>query len=179
MNRNERKSALTSRILAYVRRHAIAVLALVCSVLAMAGSSYAAFTIKGSQIVNHTIPPSKFNPKFINGSVRAWAVVRPDGRVIAGAGGPRVFSLEIPGFWGMRWRVIFQGRCETSATVDYRTSLLTEQLPVSGASVPFRAGFAVASTAGVPGKRGDETDVQTFNQSGQPTPLGFDVAVIC
>ncbi len=81
---------MTRAIISYLRHHALAATAFACSILALAGSSYAAFTISGSQIRNHTINPVKLNPKFINGSVRAWAIVAPNGRVIAGAGRPRV-----------------------------------------------------------------------------------------
>ena len=168
---------MTRPIVEYVRRHAIAVVALVCSILAMAGSSYAAFTINGSQIVNHTIAPTKFNPKFINGSVKGWAVVDAAGRVVAGAGGPRAGSTGIPGNYEMEWRVTMPGRCATVASIDSHLSPETEQ--VSGTS--FTAGFTVASTVGRPRNRnrGAQTVVNTYNQSGQPTPLGFDVAVIC
>lgn len=168
---------MTNRIVDYLRHHAIALLALVCSILAMAGSSYAAFTMRGSQIVNHTIPPSKFNPKFINGSVRAWAVVEPNGRVAAGAGGPQAGSTGIPGLYEIRWRVTVPGRCATVASIDSHLSPQTEQV----GDTSFSAGFAVASTVGRPPKRnrGAQTVVDTYNQSGQPTPLGFDIAVIC
>jgi hypothetical protein len=176
------KGTQVKRILDYLSRHALAAAAFVCSILALAGSSYAAFTISGSQIRNQTIDPTKFDPKFINGSVRAWAVVDAAGHVSAGAGGPQVFSFGIPGLWGIRWRVRLPvKRCETTATIDYLTSPATEQLPLKGTTIPFAAGFAVASTHVVPPKfhQSEPTMVQTFNQSGQPTPLGFDIAVIC
>ena len=97
---------MTTRILDYLRQHALAAAAFVCSILALAGSSYAAFTISGSQIRNHTINPSKFNPKYINGEVRAWAIVGPDGNVIAGRGKPRVSLLAgDPGGYGIKWGV--------------------------------------------------------------------------
>ena len=168
MNVRKGSPALTIRILDYARQHAIAVLALICSILAMAGSSYAAFTINGSQIVNHTITPSKFSPKFINGSVKGWAVVDPAGHVVAGAGGPQAASTGSPGSYEMLWRVTIPGRCATVASIDAHLS-------------SFAAGFAVASTVGSPRKRnfGPQTLVDTYNQAGQPTPLGFDIAVIC
>jgi hypothetical protein len=163
-------------VVSYLRRHALAATAFVCSILALAGSSYAAFTISGSQIRNHTINPVKLNPKFINGSVRAWAIVAPNGRVIAGAGGPKVTPTFVaPGNYGIRWGVRV-ARCATDVTVDLAISPPTERLSLSGnASQPFTAGYAVAASSGVH----NGTGVQTFNQSGQPTPLGFDVAVIC
>jgi hypothetical protein len=174
---------LTRPILEFVRHHAIAVVALVCSILAMAGSSYAAFTISGSQIANHTIAPTKFDPKFINGSVKAWAVVDPAGHVAAGAGGPQVFTgsgdTGIPGLYDIKWRVTMPGRCATVASIDWHLSPRTYSLPPNGTPLP--AGFAVASTVGFPRNRnrGAQTVVETFSQSGQLTPLAFDISVIC
>jgi hypothetical protein len=171
---------VTRAVISYLRRHALASTAFVCSILALAGSSYAAFTISGSQIRNHTINPVKLNPRFINGNVRAWAIVAPNGRVIAGRGRPRVTSqLGDPGGYGIAWGVSV-GRCETNAMIDYTASPPTERLPLGGnPSVPFTAGYAVASTTGGPPRSGNRTFVQTYNQQGQPTSLGFDVAVVC
>lgn len=167
---------MTARILEYLRHHALAAGAFVCSILALASSSYAAFTISGSQIQNHTISPIKFNPRYINGTVRAWAIVSPDGRVIRGKGGPTVTpQFADPGGYGIRWRVRVT-RCATEATVDGDASPTTEPQPVTGnPGASFTAGFAVGETTG----RHNETAVQTFEQGGKPTPLGFDVAVIC
>lgn len=177
---DERKFPLTSRLLDYLRRHALAATAFACSILALAGSSYAAFTISGSQIRNHTINPVKLNPRFINGNVRAWAIVAPNGRVIAGAGRPRVTpQASDPGGYGIGWGVRV-GRCDTDVSIDYTSSSPTERLPVFGnPSVPFVAGYAVASTVRGSSTSRNSTFVQTFNQQGQPSPLGFDVTVIC
>jgi hypothetical protein len=164
------------RTINYLRQHALATAALVCSILALAGSSYAAVTISGSQIQNHSIAPVKLDPRFITGNVRAWAIVGPNGHVIAGAGRPRVTpQAGDPGGYGIRWGVKV-GRCDTVATVDAAASPPTERIPLGGnPSVPFTAGYAVASTFA----RHSETAVQTYNQQGQPTPLGFNVTVIC
>jgi hypothetical protein len=163
-------------ILDNLRQHALALVALVCSLLAMAGSSYAAFTISGSQIRNHTINPVKMNPRFVNGQVRAWAIVSSDGKVLEGKGGPRAgMAFGVPSGYIIRWGVKV-GRCATEATVDEYASPRTEQIVVpNGSPTSLTAGYAVAATAG----RSNATDVQTFDQTGQPTPLGFDVAVIC
>ena len=77
----------------YLRRHAIAVLALICSLLALAGASYAtlrlpAGSVGARQLRDNSITPDKFNHKVINGAVRAWAIVSATGRLIAGGGGP-------------------------------------------------------------------------------------------
>jgi hypothetical protein len=176
MSSDERKYPLTTRILDYLRQHALAAAAFVCSILALAGSSYAAFTISGSQIRNHTINPTKFNPKYINGEVRAWAIVGPNGNVIAGRGEPRVAAQAAdPGGYVIRWSVRVR-RCSTEATVDPAISPPTEVKPVVGnPAVPFTAGFATGTTA----RLHNQTSIQTFDQQGQPTPLGFDVTVIC
>lgn len=167
---------MTIRILDYLRTHALSAAAFVCSLLALAGSSYAAFTISGSQIRNHTINPVKLNPKFINGNVRAWAIVSPSGKVIAGAGKPRVTATFVgPGNYGIRWGVKV-GRCATEATVDSAVSPPTETVPVQGnPTQAFTAGYAVGATSGAH----NGSDVQTFNQNGQPTALGFDVVLVC
>jgi hypothetical protein len=167
---------LTSRILDYLRQHAVAAAAFVCSILALAGSSYAAFTISGSQIRNHTINPSKFNPKYINGEVRAWAIVAPNGKVVAGRGKPKVTELlGDPGGYDIRWGVKVP-RCATSVTVDTKSSPPTETLPITGDPIAqFTAGYAVGTTS----RRHNQTTVQTFNQQGEPTPLAFDALVIC
>lgn len=167
---------MTTNLINYLRRHALAAAAFVCSILALAGSSYAAFTISGSQIRNHTINPVKLNPKFINGNIRAWAIVAPNGRVIAGAGGPRVTATFVaPGNYGIRWRVKV-ARCSTEVTIDSAISPITERVAVPGnSSQPFTAGFAVAATV----QRHNVTGIQTYDEQGRPTPLGFDVAVIC
>jgi hypothetical protein len=171
---------LTNIILEYLRRHALAAAAFVCSILALAGSSYAAFTISGSQIRNHTINPAKLNPKFINGNVRAWAIVAPNGRVIASAGRPRVTPAPSdPGGYGIGWGVPVR-RCDTEVTIDYASSSPTERLPVAGnPSAPFTAGYAVASTGRSSSRSRNASFVQTFNQQGEPTPLGFAIAVVC
>lgn len=171
---------MTNAIVSYLRRHALAAAAFTCSILALAGSSYAAFTISGAQIENHTINPVKLNPKFTNGTVRAWAIVSPNGKVIAGAGGPRVTAqVSDPGGFGVAWAVKV-GRCETTATIDEASSSPTERLSVAGnPSVPFTAGYAVASTNRPRSRSNNATFVQTYNQQGQPTPLGVDLAVIC
>jgi hypothetical protein len=162
---------LHARILKHLGDHALATTALVLSLLALAGSSYAAFTISGSQIRNHTIDPVKLNPRLISGNVRAWALVTSSGRVIAGGGGPSV-SLVGSGYT-INWRVKLGHRCATLASVDGRTSPPTEV--VAGARMT--AGFAVASSSSAHGI--SSSSIQTYNQQGQPIQLGFDAAVVC
>ena len=69
---------MTSRVVSYLHRHALSTAAFVCSVLALAGSSYAAFNISGSQILNHTINPVKLNPKWADAYVVIGSYVGED-----------------------------------------------------------------------------------------------------
>jgi hypothetical protein len=156
----------------HLKNHLIAYLALF---VALGGTSYAAVSINGSEIRNHTINPSKFNGRFINGNTRAWAIVRANGTLIAGAGHPKA-NFNPPNSYLVTWGPKV-GRCATQATVDGSSSP-TERLPTPGVpqGTPFVAGYATASTVG---NGGGETFVETYNQSGQPTPLAFNLTVTC
>jgi len=169
-------SQLLSRIVRYLANHALASTALVCSLLALAGSSYAAFTISGSQIRNHSIDPVKLNPRLIAGNVRAWALVRPDGRLIAGGGGPRPGPSGGPGGYNIKWGAKVNRRCASLATIDGASSPPTETINGPVIFGHFTAGTAIAYSSSV---HRSHTAVQTYDQSGSPTALGFDVIVVC
>jgi hypothetical protein len=159
------------RLLIHIRRNAVAYVALF---VALGGTSYAAF-----ELPNHSIDPVKFDPKFINGSVRAWAIVGASGRLIASGGKAHAGAPPIPGSYEVSWGVKFGSNCATTATVDGNHSPTTEHIPIPGnPSVPFTAGYAVADSVRGSSGRG-VTFVTTFNQQGQLTPLGFDVSVTC
>jgi hypothetical protein len=170
-----------NRILGHMRANAVAYLALF---VALGGSSYAAVNLPpGSvgerQIRNHSIDPVKLNPKFIAGSVRAWAIVGSGGKVIAGGGGPKTGTPVTPGSYEIRWTQRLPSNCSTVATIDGNHSAATERIATPGnTSVPVTAGYAVADTSRT-GPQNGVTFVTTFNQSGQLVPLGFDVVVIC
>lgn len=167
---DERKVHLT-RILRYLADHAIAVTALVFSLLALAGGSYAAFSISGSQIQNRTINPVKFNPRLINGNVRGWAVVAATGRVVSSAGHPVVSVGTAPGQYTIDWGSDVNRRCATDVTVD--------EISSTPAVAGYSSGATFAFTNHRTRRRAGRTLIETFNQSGKPAPLGFDVAVIC
>ena len=170
-------------VLEHIRRNVVGYIALF---VALGGTGYAAATIpQGSvgsrQIKNHAIDPIKLNPKFINGNVRAWAVVSSSGRVVAGGGKPQGAQTATPGEYQISWGVRLQSTCAVEATIDFGRSPTTEDIPIPGeSSVPFTAGYAVAelSNNGT-GRFHNLAFVHTFNQNGQLTPLGFDLAVVC
>lgn len=172
-----------TRILRYLADHALAAIALICSLLALASASYAAFMISGSQITNHSIDPVKLDPKFINGNVRAWAVIGPSGRLIAGAGGPAVSSAGFSGQYDIDWRAAVTRRCATEATVDGISSKPTESVTTPQGTESLVAGYASGATSAFfnhrTKRRAGRTIVQTFDQQGRPAALGFDVAVVC
>jgi hypothetical protein len=70
---------MLTRTLNYISHHTIAILALVCSLLALAGASYAAIklpknSVGNAQIKNGAVAPPKFS-KQVGGYVRMYAVV--------------------------------------------------------------------------------------------------------
>ena len=70
-----------TRVLAYLRHHALAALALVCSLLSLAGASYAAFRLPAGsvgtpQLKNGAVTAAKVNPTSIAANVRAWATLQ-------------------------------------------------------------------------------------------------------
>lgn len=150
------------RVLDYLRHHAIALTALSCSFLALAGASYAAF-----ELPNHSIDPAKLNPRYIGGYVRAWASVNASGRVTASGGGVRVLvdRAVAPGHYIIDWRPRPTSRCTAIGSVDF----------TGGAPVP---GYVIAGAAASPG-RGEQSAVQTYNAQGQPAVLAFDVQLVC
>ena len=164
-----------TKLIGHLRNNAVGYVAIM---IALGGTSYAATspTASHAQLQSRIVQRAKDDPQLVNGNVRAWAIVGPAGRVIASGGKPKVTpQAGDPGGYGIRWGVKV-GRCATEATIDSSASPPTERLPVAGdPSAPFTAGYAVASTF----VRHNETAVQTYNQQGQPTPLGFDVMVIC
>jgi hypothetical protein len=71
---------MIGKTLTYISHHAIAILALVCSLLALAGASYAAIAIpKNSvgtaQLKPGAVTPGKLSGKQFGGYVRMYAVV--------------------------------------------------------------------------------------------------------
>ncbi len=80
----------------FIRHNAIALLALF---VALGGSSYAAFSISGSQIRNHTIDAVKLDPTSIAGSIRAWAIIYGDSAsVTAGPSSSRIRVRTLRGW---------------------------------------------------------------------------------
>ena len=169
------------KTLNYIGHHAIAIIALICSLLALAGASYAALSVPAGsvgtrQLRDNSITPAKLNHRLIGGVVRAWASVAANGRVIAGAGKPRVYyNPGLPGNYPITWGVNLPHACATIATINSRRSALTEGPPTN-----LTAGYAVVgSLFRGKGRDNNATSAETFDQAGRWRPLGFYIAVIC
>lgn len=173
------------RVIAHLRSNLIGWIALF---VALGGTGYAAISIPrnsvgAAQIRNRSITPAKLNPNSIGGSVRAWAIIRANATVIASSGKPIVFASAIPGLYIIHWGVRLPRTCATVANIDERSPDQTPiQLP-NGGTASATIGYASnVDTELIPsggGHKISKTSLDTFNQSGQPTPMAFDVAVIC
>jgi hypothetical protein len=177
-----------NNIIAHLRANIVAYVALF---VALGGTSYAAVSIpRGSvgttQLRNHAVTPVKL-AKGISGSVRAWAIVDPTGKLIAGGGRPRVVpDVPLDGHYVIYWGLPIPRTCATVANVEQRGALgPTETSPVPGGTgtVNVIAGY-VSQVETIGGSdrtnaTAPTTSLLTFNQAGQLAELPFDVAVIC
>jgi hypothetical protein len=178
------RQARVHRLIAHLRSNLVGWIALF---VALGGTGYAAISIPrnsvgSAQIRNHSISPVKFNPSSIGGSVRAWAIVRADATVLAGGGKPTVSAGAVPGSYVIDWRTRLPRTCATVANVDARSPNLTPIQVGSGGTDVAIGYISSVNTQTVPTgshRKVSETSVNTFTQSGQPTPMTFDIAVIC
>lgn len=154
------------RVLDHLRQHALAVVALVCSLLSLAGASYAALRLPARsvgprQLRNHSITPVKLDPRAIGGSVRAWAKVDAQGRVISSSGRVRVQHPPTSSDYIFRWQHKFSVRCIALATVAPN-----EPGGSADAEIPARGTARVEA-------------VSPQGQVGQQAAQSVSVAVIC
>jgi hypothetical protein len=177
-----------NRLITHLRANLVGWVALF---VALGGTGYAAIRIPrnsvgAAQIRNRSITPVKFNPSAIGGNVRAWAIVRADGSIIASTGKPTVtVSDGDPGVYGIQWRVSLPKTCATVANIDMRSPAPTETVPLPGGTTQSVVAGYVSQvhtqtvTRTTKPRRVAATGLVTLNQAGQPTALAFDVAVIC
>lgn len=147
-----------TKILAYLRSNAIALLALF---VALGGTSYAAYSLPagsvGARILrNHSITPVKLDPRFTAAFVRDWAVIDGNGHVMASHPRARTFGFGGTGMGTVTWRQRPRSGCFGLATVN-----------------DVSPGFA--QVFGNPGQLG----VQTYGLSGRLAPATVAVAVLC
>jgi hypothetical protein len=171
-----------TRLLSHVRHNVVAYVALF---VALGGTSYAAVSLpRGSvgspQLKNHSITPVKESPRYINGNVRAWAIVSPSGKVLAGGGGPSAQRTVLNnGTFIVRWRARLSSRCAAVGSIDSALSPATETVPIPGGTAAVTAGYVVVGGVGPISGSGGGLSLTTFSQAGQPIPLAFHVMVVC
>lgn len=160
---------MLTRFLSYLRQHAIATLALICSLLALAGSSYAALTISGTQIRNRTITAVKLDPRSISGSVKAWANLQQagDGKIFATSSSSPVRIQTLTNGEVIVWkRLRFSPRCTPVVT------------PAAG---PVTGAPATSAELTVDFGRNSTNELAIFGHvdGGPDRPVPASLAMIC
>lgn len=145
---------LIANTLDYLRRNAIALTALGCALLALAGGTYAAVSLpRGS------VGPQQLNHKLIGGYVRAWASVNPNGAALLGSsGGARVSGGPPGGALIIAWPGKFP-RSQRSCTAVATASAQPAASPLI-ASYEGRGRVAISTASGT-------------------LPSGITVAILC
>jgi hypothetical protein len=157
-------------LLRHLRQNTVAYVALF---VALGGTGYAAVNLPAGsvgtkQLKNHSIQPVKFDPRFINGTVRAWAVVESGGKVQAGKGKPVVtVGTGGRGVYVVKWRAV-------SAPAH------SGCFAIGGLTDDGQPGSAEASLGfSVNGPKIWVVDVSTYGASGNRAAQAFYTAVIC
>ena len=120
---------MTRRLLHHASRHSIAYLALVCSLLALAGASYAATKIGTNQlrngavtepkIKNKTIDPVKWDPTYVTAFVRRFANISATGQYLSGSpSGASKTEGTTAGTYELTWGDAFASFCSPIVTVQ-------------------------------------------------------------
>ena len=148
-----------NRLSKHLRGNLVAYLALF---VALGGTSYAAINLPAGsvgarQIKNKSIGPIKFDPTKISASVRYWAVVNGNGRVLASHPKPRTFGfVNGDGVGVVSWGRPTEANCVPLATIN-----------------DAEPGFASVSISGI------AVDVRTYDVTGSPASRTVDIAVLC
>jgi hypothetical protein len=158
-----------NRIAAHLRGNVVAYLALF---VALGGTGYAATRLPAGSVgsralQNHSITPDKFNRQFINGTVRAWAVVNANGSVQEGAGEPVVgVAKGVSGSYAITWKKVV-------TPTERGCFALSGLLGFSNAGGSATALLVAGST------RDWRVGVGTYNAQGQRLAQSFYVALVC
>ncbi len=134
-------------ILRFFRSNAVAFVALFIALggVGWAATSLPAGSVGARQIQNHSITPEKFNQSMIGGSVRYWARISADGKIVASQPKARivVWNADPTGFYGggvLRWGKPIAPGCFSLATAESFPRHLSASAPR-----PWRATGGLAS----------------------------------
>jgi len=116
---------MPNKILSYLSHHAIAILALVCSLLALAGASYAAIqlpknSVGNAQIKQGAVTPSKLSGTQFGGYVRLYAVIGRNGKLTYSNPQAKLVawheSASTPTGGEITWPAAVSKRCQATVT---------------------------------------------------------------
>jgi hypothetical protein len=156
---------MLSRAINYISHHAIAILALVCSLLALAGASYAATqlpknSVGNAQIQQGAVAPPKFS-KQIGGYVRMYAKIDAAGRLVYSYPQAKLVGWSVSATRSggtIYWKPSTPNRCVALGTAqDYFTPVSTNATVLGGARGPYHTQVPVEISG----------------------PAGVSVAVVC
>jgi hypothetical protein len=142
---------MIGKTLNYISHHAIAILALICSLLALAGASYAATqlpknSVGNAQIKQGAVSPPKFS-KQIGGYVRMYADVSATGELVHSSPRAKLTSWGDsttggPSFGTISWKSTASQRCVAFGTAQGGTvptsvnaSILPDKTGTTGTNV--------------------------------------------
>jgi hypothetical protein len=158
------------KVLRHMQQNAVAYLALF---VALGGTGYAAVnlpagSVGGTQLKNRSIQPVKFDPRFINGTVRAWAEVNANGTVQSSSSRASVKlgkGAQGPGFYLVFWK---------------RAAAPSKRGCFSIAGINgFGGAGSTQTSVGVTNPHTWDVFVHTYRPNGQFAAQPFYVAVLC
>jgi hypothetical protein len=159
-----------TQVLAYLRQHVLAVLALVFSLLSLGGASYAAFSLPAGsvgarELKNGSITAGKFNPTSVAASVRAWA------------------TLQWTGVWrvqsstsDIQVRTVSQGESVSWRHTRFARNCIASVTPIANlAGTVALDGFVTTSFDGPSGFLA----IDGFSPIGTRQPQSVNVLIVC
>lgn len=169
---------MIKRFVHHASRHSIAYLALVCSILALAGASYASLRIPAGSVgtsqlangsvtekklQNKSIDPVKWDPTYVTAFVRRWANVGATGQFLSGSPAGASKSVTGTGNYELTWGDAFKSFCSPVVSVQ---------------STSGGAGFANANIVTQP-TNATVVFVHTYDLHGHSAPEPFSIAILC
>jgi hypothetical protein len=167
-----------TNLLAYLRQHVLAALALVLSLLSLGGASYAAFrlpagSVGARELKNRSITAAKLNPSSVAASVRAWAILVWAGRWRIQSSTSDIHVTNIALGEDVSWRhTRFPRNCMASVTPIRNIPIPTGPVP-TGTILP--EGFVTTS---FDGPAGDLT-IEGFAPTGTRQLQSVNVLIVC
>jgi hypothetical protein len=168
---------MISRLIHHANRHSVGYVALVCSMLALGGASYAAIKIpNGSvgekQIKNHVIDPVKWDTTYVTDFIRRWARVNADGSLGTASSFAQSAAVGGPGSYDVTWGDAFSGKCMALATIQSGvTQAGTPTTTTTPAPTTTTTPSTTTTTASTTTTSSTTTTTGTTTTTPTPTPI--------